>query len=76
MAGSAEPTPRDAPHARLSESTAARGTRSDARVTLVCTPRDHHSHAAESLDALLEHTDPPFELVYVIGRAPDEALLH
>jgi hypothetical protein len=72
MAGSAEPTPSEASPARSSESTAAGGTRSDARVTLVCTPRDHHSHAVESLDALLAHTDPPFELVYVIGRAPDD----
>ena len=45
-------------------------------VTVVCVPRDHYHHAAQSLDALLTDTEPPFELVYVLGRAPADIATH
>ncbi len=42
-----------------------------ARVTVVCSPRDHHHDALASLDALVAHTEAgTYELVYVLGKPP------
>lgn len=41
-----------------------------ARATVVVVPRDRFSAARASLESILEHTDGPFELVYVDGGAP------
>jgi hypothetical protein len=42
----------------------------DVAVTVVTVPRDHYADAVESLDSILERTDIPFRLVYVLGKAP------
>ena len=39
-------------------------------VTLVVVPRERFSYACPSLDSLYEHTQVPFELVYVDGNSP------
>ena len=39
-------------------------------VTIVVVPRDHFSDTRESLESIYDHTDVPFELVYVDGRSP------
>lgn len=44
------------------------------RVTVICVPRDHFSDTERSLEALIERTDVPFELVYVLGRAPRDVV--
>lgn len=46
------------------------------RVTVVCVPRDHYSDAERGLEALIDHTDVPHELVYVLGRAPRDVGRH
>jgi GT2 family glycosyltransferase len=43
---------------------------SDARVTVIVTPRERFNVALESLDSILAHTAEPYELVYVDGRSP------
>jgi GT2 family glycosyltransferase len=53
-----------------------RGPADEPRVTAICVPRDHYHDAVNSLDALLQHTGAPFELVYVIGRAPRDVRDH
>lgn len=40
------------------------------RVTLVVVPRERFSHARASLQSLLDHTNVPFELVYVDVGSP------
>jgi GT2 family glycosyltransferase len=42
----------------------------EAKVTIVCVPRDHFSDVPESLESLFAHTDEPFELIYVDGGSP------
>jgi len=42
----------------------------EAKVTIVCVPRDHFSDVPESLESLFAHTDAPFELIYVDGGSP------
>jgi len=39
-------------------------------VTIVVVPRDHFSHARDSLESVLELTPPPYTLIYVDGGAP------
>ncbi|MEL6903163.1 MAG: glycosyltransferase, partial [Cyanobacteria bacterium J06606_4] len=39
-------------------------------VTLVVVPRERFSCTAESLESLYEHTQVPFDLVYVDGNSP------
>ena len=41
-----------------------------ALATIVVVPRERFSFAERSLASLLEHTAPPYELVYVDGRSP------
>ena len=41
-----------------------------AKITIVCVPRDHFSDVPESLESLFAHTDAPFELIYVDGGSP------
>ncbi|MGE0730462.1 MAG: glycosyltransferase family 2 protein [Acidimicrobiia bacterium] len=41
-----------------------------ARATIVVTPRERFNVALQSLDSIYEHTDGPFELIYVDGRSP------
>lgn len=41
-----------------------------AQVTLVVVPRERFSCTAESLESLYEHTQVPFDLVYVDGNSP------
>lgn len=43
---------------------------SDALATLVIVPRERFSAARRSLESIYEHTEPPFELVYVDGGSP------
>ncbi|MBD2459702.1 glycosyltransferase [Oscillatoria sp. FACHB-1407] len=44
-------------------------------VTLVVVPRERFSCARESLESIYEHTDLPFNLVYVDGKSPEEVRL-
>ncbi len=39
-------------------------------VTIVVVPRDHFSDTRESLESIYEHSDAPFELIYVDGGSP------
>jgi hypothetical protein len=39
-------------------------------VTIVVSPRERFSVSARSLDSIYEHTDAPFDLVYVDGGSP------
>ena len=48
------------------------GRADEPRVTVICVPRDHYHDAVRSLDALLQQSAAPFELVYVLGRAPQD----
>jgi len=41
-----------------------------ASVTIVVLPRERFSRTEVSLQALYDHTAPPFELVYVDGHSP------
>lgn len=41
-----------------------------AQVTIVVVPRDHFGVSARSLASIIEHTPPPYELVYVDGNSP------
>ncbi len=43
---------------------------SDCLVTIVVSPRERFSVSARSLESLYEHTDAPFDLVYVDGGSP------
>ena len=43
---------------------------STSAVTIVVVPRDHFSHARESLESILELTAPPYTLIYVDGGSP------
>jgi GT2 family glycosyltransferase len=43
---------------------------SEPLVTIVVSPRERFSCARESLESIYEHTDIPFELVYVDGNSP------
>src|SRR5688572_21667831 len=42
----------------------------EARVTIIVTPRERFNVALESLDSILAHTQGPYELVYGDGRSP------
>jgi GT2 family glycosyltransferase len=42
----------------------------EARVTIIVTPRERFNVALDSLDSILAHTAEPYELVYVDGRSP------
>jgi GT2 family glycosyltransferase len=43
---------------------------SEARATIVVVPRDRFGVTQRSLESVLAHTEPPFELVYVDGGSP------
>lgn len=43
---------------------------SDAQATVVVVPRDHWSDTVESLESVLAHTEPPYDLVVVDGGSP------
>jgi GT2 family glycosyltransferase len=39
-------------------------------VTIIVVPREKFSCSIESLDSIIEHTEPPFELIYVDAGSP------
>ena len=41
-----------------------------ADVTIVVSPREQFAMAEQSLESIYEHTDIPFELVYIDGNSP------
>ena len=43
----------------------------DARVTIVVSPRERFSLSERALASIYEQTKSPFRLIYVTGRAPD-----
>lgn len=45
---------------------------SDPQITLVVVPRERFSYTRQSLESIYQHTQPPFELVYVDGNSPAE----
>ena len=47
-----------------------------ADVTIVIVPRERFSYSKESLESIYEHTEIPFELVYIDGRSPDSVYKH
>jgi hypothetical protein len=48
----------------------------DRRATVVCVPRDHYHDAPRALAAVLDNTTGPYDLVYVLGRAPKDIREH
>lgn len=44
----------------------------DPLVTIVVAPRERFSFTRESLESIYEHTEPPFNLVYVDGGSPSQ----
>lgn len=40
------------------------------KVTIVVSPRERFSYSRESLESLYEHTETPFNLIYVDGKSP------
>jgi GT2 family glycosyltransferase len=42
----------------------------DCLVTIIVSPRERFSVSARSLDSIYEHTDAPFDLIYVDGGSP------
>lgn len=42
----------------------------DTLATIVIVPRERFSAARRSLESIYEHTEPPFEFVYVVGAPP------
>jgi len=45
-------------------------TMENSQVTLVVVPRERFSHTREALESIYEHTDYPFQLVYIDGGSP------
>lgn len=45
-------------------------SQSKPQVTIVVAPRERFSLTKRSLESIYEHTDTPFELIYVDGRSP------
>jgi GT2 family glycosyltransferase len=39
-------------------------------VTMIVVPREKFSCSLESLDSIIEHTEHPYELIYIDGRSP------
>ncbi|MDZ8050073.1 MAG: glycosyltransferase family 2 protein [Aulosira sp. ZfuVER01] len=42
----------------------------DSKVTIVVVPRERFSYTCESLESIYEHTNYPFNLIYVDGNSP------
>ena len=42
----------------------------DTEVTIVVTPRERFSYTRQSLESIYEHTQYPFELIYIDGNSP------
>jgi GT2 family glycosyltransferase len=40
------------------------------QVTIVVSPRERFSYSRESLESIYQHTDIPFELIYIDGNSP------
>jgi len=40
------------------------------QVTIVVVPRERFSYTCQSLESIYEHTQVPFELIYVDGNSP------
>ncbi len=43
----------------------------DYQVTIVVSPRERFNHTRQSLESIYEHTEFPFELIYIDGGSPE-----
>lgn len=43
----------------------------DYQATIVVSPRERFNHTRQSLESIYEHTEFPFELIYIDGGSPE-----